>query len=315
LEKHTFYANGKLLITGEYLVIHGALALAVPTSMGQKMCVRRTVKDENAPPGNRLSWKSYYGKDCWFEAEFSMSDLDILSTSDEKIAKHLMKILGAAMELNPQFDSKRQHILLENFLDFDPGWGLGSSSSLISNIAAWFDIDPYKLFDRVQQGSAYDIACSRAKGPIWYRKIKGNPVVQPVSLHFSFEDRLAFVYSGRKQDSTKAVNEFMMQDGIPEGARSEISRISRDISTSKDLEEFNTLLDEHEGIMSGVLNKPRISEQYFSDFPGTIKSLGAWGGDFLLVTHEDGMDGIKPYFSNKDLNTCFSWKEMVLDTE
>ena len=35
METQTFYSNGKLLITGEYVVLDGAKALALPTKFGQ----------------------------------------------------------------------------------------------------------------------------------------------------------------------------------------------------------------------------------------------------------------------------------------
>jgi hypothetical protein len=35
----TFYSNGKLLITGEYLILDGAKGLALPTKMGQNLSV------------------------------------------------------------------------------------------------------------------------------------------------------------------------------------------------------------------------------------------------------------------------------------
>lgn len=35
----SFKSNGKLLLTGEYLVLDGAVALALPTKMGQIMTV------------------------------------------------------------------------------------------------------------------------------------------------------------------------------------------------------------------------------------------------------------------------------------
>jgi len=47
----TFYSNGKLLLTGEYVVLDGALSLAIPTQFGQSL----TVKEINAP---KLIWKS-----------------------------------------------------------------------------------------------------------------------------------------------------------------------------------------------------------------------------------------------------------------
>ena len=38
-DKKTFYSNGKLLITGEYLVLDGARSLAIPTKFGQFLIV------------------------------------------------------------------------------------------------------------------------------------------------------------------------------------------------------------------------------------------------------------------------------------
>jgi mevalonate kinase len=41
--KETFYSNGKLLITGEYLVLDGATAFALPTKIGQNLIVEKTL--------------------------------------------------------------------------------------------------------------------------------------------------------------------------------------------------------------------------------------------------------------------------------
>ena len=52
--KTTYYSNGKLLITGEYLVLDGAEALALPTKFGQNLIIENasgsissTFNDEN----------------------------------------------------------------------------------------------------------------------------------------------------------------------------------------------------------------------------------------------------------------------------
>ena len=42
MQPQTFYSNGKLLLTGEYLVIDGAKALAIPTQKGQSLSVKET---------------------------------------------------------------------------------------------------------------------------------------------------------------------------------------------------------------------------------------------------------------------------------
>ena len=57
----TFYSNGKLFISGEYLVLDGADAFALPTKFGQNLVVE---------PGENqnIEWKSYdYDNQLWFE--------------------------------------------------------------------------------------------------------------------------------------------------------------------------------------------------------------------------------------------------------
>jgi hypothetical protein len=48
----------------------------------------------------------------------------------------------------------------------------------------------------------------------------------------------------------------------------------------------------------------------FNDYKGAIKSLGAWGGDFILVTgNEDSIS----YFKKKGYNTIIPYSKMVLN--
>ncbi len=46
-----FYSRGKLLLTGEYVVLDGALALALPTKFGQSLKVQ-PIDSQN------IFWKS-----------------------------------------------------------------------------------------------------------------------------------------------------------------------------------------------------------------------------------------------------------------
>ena len=62
----TFYSHGKLLISAEYAVLDGALALALPTKFGQSLTVEST-------PEDTILWKSISNKGAvWFEAEFTI---------------------------------------------------------------------------------------------------------------------------------------------------------------------------------------------------------------------------------------------------
>lgn len=305
------YANGKLLITGEYLVLQGALALAVPTVMGQQLDVSMR-RAGDGKTGAALSWKSYYKGDCWFEVEFSLPDVEVKATTDEKKAQFLQKLLLEANRFNPDIFRKGHSFTFETKLDFHPGWGLGSSSSLISMLAEWFRIDAYKLFRNTQKGSGYDIACATSDSSLWYRLVLGSPIRQRVSFDPPFKENLAFIYSGKKQDSASAVNHYLTQKNVADNDKTRISQIGREITAAKKLDEFNALLDEHEEIMSGILEIQKIKDLHFSDFPGSIKSLGAWGGDFMLASSEIGFNQIKSYFSKKGLDIIFSFDHLVL---
>lgn len=60
-----FYSNGKLLITGEYLVLDGAKAFALPTKFGQNIVIENT---EN----KIIHWKSIDADGTiWFEDEIA----------------------------------------------------------------------------------------------------------------------------------------------------------------------------------------------------------------------------------------------------
>ena len=78
---------------------------------------------------------------------------------------------------------------------------------------------------------------------------------------------------------------------------------------SKDSHHFAGALEHHETIMSELLDTKTIKELLFPDFSGTIKSLGAWGGDFVLVVaaHDP-----TEYFRAKGFDTILRYQDMIL---
>ena len=83
----TFQSHGKLLITGEYLVLKGALALAMPTRYGQRM----TVSESNGQSA-KISWTSinHEGKE-WIQAQFDENFQ--LITERNELSERLEKLL------------------------------------------------------------------------------------------------------------------------------------------------------------------------------------------------------------------------------
>ena len=88
-----FHANGKLLITGEYLVLKGATALAVPLNKGQTLSVGSSNE-------TGFSWRAETPNGLWFEIKFD-EKLTILETSDYKKAEKLQLILRKALQQKP----------------------------------------------------------------------------------------------------------------------------------------------------------------------------------------------------------------------
>jgi len=52
-----------------------------------------------------------------------------------------------------------------------------------------------------------------------------------------------------------------------------------------------------------------VHASLFSDFPGSIKSLGAWGGDFVLAASASPAEN---YFKTRGYTTYFAYHDFIL---
>lgn len=313
-----FYSNGKLLLTGEYLVLDGALSLAIPTKLGQDLVVENIQEPQ-------LIWGSFtHTGACWFEAVFDLPKLRLVSctfNSDKEgnadvIAETLLEILEEARRLNPNFLNSKNGFIVKTHLTFPRNWGLGSSSTLINSIASWAKVDAFKLLWNSFKGSGYDIACAQNNNPIFYQiekdfstVLKMTPKIEQVTFNPSFKDNLFFVFLNQKQDSKEGIAKFRESGKNFDKEIEKISTISKDFLKAKSLLEFEKLIVEHEQIISEIIQLKPVKEKLFPDYFGEIKSLGAWGGDFVLVT---GNEKTPAYFKKKGFNTIRSYKDMIL---
>lgn len=308
-----FNANGKFLLTGEYLVLKGASALALPLKLGQSFEVSLADTDTH-----RLHWIARQPEGPWFSALFDTDTLRPISTDDLNKAEKLASILKAVRQLKPTAFYGGD-LRFHTRLDFNPEWGLGSSSTLIANLARWAKVDPYELLKLTFGGSGYDIACATAEGPIYYQiktevpePVEG-PTVKPIDFHPSFADHLFFIYQGQKQSSSKEVKAFL-EKANPVDLQKDIdsiSWISHAVPQCQSLDEFGMLMQCHERIISRCIGQEPVQKR-FPDFEGVLKSLGAWGGDFILAATEWDENQVKAYFKEKGLEVVFGYKEMVL---
>ena len=290
-----FHSNGKLLITGEYLVLDGALSLAVPCIYGQTL---NFSKHNNSD----LNWKSYDSNgSIWFESDFKYDSLEIIKTSDYETVKWIQKILKVAYKIS----NKKLKGSVSCYLDFPINWGLGSSSTLLNNISQLFEINPYKLHFSTTNGSGYDIACASNNSPIIYQLINKKPKFEIINWNPNFKEDIIFIFLNKKQRSNLEIKRFSRLSKDLALVK-KISLITEKIIKSKTLENFEKLINQHEEIIENHIGIETVKKKYFSDFKGSIKSLGAWGGDFVMATRND-----KNYFIEKGYNTVFSFIELI----
>jgi len=315
----SYYAHGKFLITGEYLLLHGAKSLSVPTKLGQSLEMR---KRESHNP--KLFWRSL-DKDgnIWFSAIFDLWHFNIelgpQITKQHVSFQFLQNVLKQSRLLNPHFLRDEHDIFVETKLEFPLEWGLGSSSSLVAMVAQWAQVGAFDLHQRVGHGSGYDVACAMAPGPITYQltKLEGQgkrPSWSIVPFSPRCKDQLYFVYQGNKQDTQKELVKFLQRDFETKTLDQyvlDVSQITEEMMVQEEIVDMQKLIKSHDQILSEVLGRPRLKDQLFSDFNGEIKPLGAWGGDFCFVASSLSDIETREYFLKKGHSIIFSFDEIV----
>jgi mevalonate kinase len=302
----SWFSNGNLIISGEYFVLAGAKALAVPLKFGQGMKIECHRNKQNI-----INWKASELGKPWFKAELNCETLKIKTSSDTEVAQRLQKLLKAIQILKPEIFNKDFSYNINCDIQFKMSWGWGSSSTLISNLANWAGIDPFRLHKQVSSGSGYDIAASLSPNPLIYQITNGSQLINQVKFNPSFKEYIYFIYLGRKQNSERSIEDNIASVKKNVKLIHEISGITEKITREENVNEFIRSIIEHEELLSTVLNMTRIKKKYFSDFRGEIKSLGAWGGDFAMVVSPLEQVYVKQYFKEKRLETLFSFEEIV----
>jgi mevalonate kinase len=300
----TFYSHGKLLLSAEYAVLDGALALALPTKFGQSLSVESSTK-------NAILWKSISSKGTvWFEAEFMIDTaLKISSENTSAIAVRLVQVLDALQQLNPSLFEAQKGYELTSTLEFPENWGLGSSSTLINNLAQWAQVDAFELLELTFGGSGFDIACAQHDSGILYQLKYGKPTLKPVVFSPPFLDALFFVHRNQKQNSRDGIASYKTLTANQTLDFTSLNRLTLDLLNCTDLKTFESLIEQHERYISSLIQQAPLKEILFSDYKGAIKSLGAWGGDFFLAT---GNAEAMAYFKSKGFSTVVPFSEMIL---
>jgi mevalonate kinase len=300
-------SNGKLLLTGEYMVLRGAIALALPLVKGQQLEVRIGNGSDR-----KLRWTSTFMGERFLEAEFDLQTLSVCNSSDPEIAAVLTSIFSTVRGLNPEFLMNFTACEADSTADFHPGWGLGSSSTLIANIAAWAGVNPYHLNQLIFNGSGYDIACALSEKSIQYQLVNQQPISLPVIFSPPFSNKLFFAYLGRKQDTRAGVAGLV--DRIEKATNDlidRISEVSKALPGTVVLNDFISLLKVHDNELSTLLGIEPLYRGRFKNFPGYVKSLGAWGGDFILVCWQGNEPTPHAILNKLGIELVFPYNELV----
>ncbi len=304
----SFDAHGKLLLFGEYVVLDGCRALAWPTKFGQSLQVN---SEEAHVKG--LYWKSFDHKNAlWFEAWFD-EDLNLLHGLDDEIARRLQRFLLQARALNPFFLKDGLYHEAHISADYPSEWGLGSSSTLISLIAQWAGVDAMELFFRSFSGSGYDIACATAMNPILYQ-LEGPQKAKWKELDLGTEllQGALFVYLGKKQDSREGIAHYQAQGFDKQALIQSMDGIINRLLQHPHRNSLLLAMKESEEVLSKALNLAAVKDLYFPDFPGEIKSLGAWGGDFVMALAEEPRFNQRNYFLKKGFEVVFLGNKLLI---
>jgi len=295
------FSPGKLMLTSEYFAMDGALVLAVPTKLGQEFSFEE--KDDEK---SLIFWEAYHQNKLWLRAVINYKNWQILETNIASSAEFILKTLKNVQSLSTiKFNNNLTYHLKTN-LQFPADYGLGSSSTLMNNLAEWAEIDPFYLNKISLGGSGYDIAVAKEKSAVLFQSV---PEIKYEKVNFdpSFKNELIFIHLNQKQDSREGINLYKSKTKSQKLV-DEFSNLTRNILLCNELKNFSELMLIHEQRISNFLEIPTVKERFFADCPIFIKSLGAWGGDFVMSSK---FEGFKDYFWGKGFPVIFEYSDLI----
>jgi mevalonate kinase len=296
------YSPGKLMLTSEYFAVDGALVLAVPTKLGQEFFF-----EEKQDGQSLIFWEAYHQNKPWLKAVIDYKKWQILETNITTSAEFILKTLKNVQNLSETKFKINDSYFLKTNLQFPSDYGLGSSSTLMNNLAEWSNINPFQLNTLSLGGSGYDIAVANAKSAVLFRN-KPEIHFEKVNYNPPFKDQLIFIHLNQKQDSREGINHYKSKNKSQEMV-SGFSNLTKKILICDELENFSQLMMLHEQRISKFIEIPTVKTLYFNDCPTFVKSLGAWGGDFVMSSK---FEGFQDYFSGKGFTTIFEWGDLIL---
>jgi hypothetical protein len=119
------------------------------------------------------------------------------------------------------------------------------------------------------------------------------------------------VYLGKKQISREGIQKYRSSGKVSAVLIDEVSELTKAFLNVKTMETFEETIQSHENLISRELGLAKAKDKYFKKFPGAVKSLGAWGGDFVLITSPMDQRETHQWFNSKGFPIVISYDEMV----
>lgn len=295
------FSPGKLMLTSEYVAVDGALVLAVPTKLGQELFY-----EEHEDRKSLIIWEAYHQNQLWLKAFIDYKNWEILETNNSKASEFILKTLKNVQNLSENKLKSDTSYHIKTNLQFPSDFGLGSSSTLMNNLAEWAGIDPFTLNEESLGGSGYDVAVAKEKSAVLYSRFPER-TYHKIKFDPSFKDELIFIHLNQKQDTREGISHYKSRPTSTELINA-YSELTKKIVNCQNLEEFSELMTIHEQNLSDFLGIATVKEKYFQNCPSFVKSLGAWGGDFVLTSK---FGDYESYFKGQGFSRLFSWNELI----
>ena len=74
----------------------------------------------------------------------------------------------------------------------------------------------------------------------------------------------------------------------------------------ENIAQFEDVVDKHEALLSVILERSTLKALEFGDYSYSVKSLGAWGGDFFMATCRNSVEA-RMYFIEKGYEVVFTY--------
>ena len=152
------------------------------------------------------------------------------------------------------------------------------------------------------------------------RRIKVNTIIEnqlpefllsdfPNAVEFFKQYYISQEFQGGPSDLIGNFDQYLKVDNLVPEVVVGSTNITSEILVCNSIDGFNKLIEAHELIISKLISKKTIKDVLFKDFDGSIKSLGAWGGDMIMVTSHNNPSG---YFKERGYSTIFKFEELLI---